>query len=115
MHYMMLVYQDEEASRAASEEEMDQSMAAFGAFHQEMMERGNMTAAERLKHSDAATTVRVRQGETLTTDGPYAETKEQLGGIYIFDCKDLDEALEIASKIPTARSGVIEVRPIFEG
>ena len=61
-----------------------------------------------------ATTVRVRAGETLSTDGPYAETKEQLGGFYIFECEDLDEAIEIAARIPSAESGYIEIRPVFE-
>jgi hypothetical protein len=114
MRYMMLVYNREDEWEALTQEQRDQSMAAFGAFHQEMMARGNMEIAERLQDSQAATTVQVRQGKTLTTDGPYAETKEQLGGIYVFDCQDLDDALNIASRIPAAQSGYIEVRPIFE-
>lgn len=115
MRYMLLVYQDEAASNAATEAEMAESMALFNQFHQEVMASGKMETAERLHHTDTATTVRVRSGETLITDGPYAETKEQLGGIYIFQCADLDEALEIAARVPTVLSGAIEVRPIFEG
>jgi hypothetical protein len=77
-------------------------------------ERGLLQGGERLHASTDATTVRVRNGEVLTTDGPFAETKEQLGGYFMVDCKDLDEAIEVAAKIPGARSGSIEVRPIWE-
>lgn len=79
-----------------------------------MSDRGVLQGGERLRASSDATTVRVRNGEVLSTDGPFAETKEQLGGYFLVDCKDLDEAIEIAAKIPGARSGSIEVRPIWE-
>jgi hypothetical protein len=73
-----------------------------------------LTGGERLRPTADATTVRVQNGEVLTSDGPFAETKEQIGGFYLIDCKDLDEAIEIAAKIPGAKHGSIEVRPIWE-
>ena len=79
-----------------------------------MNERGLLQAGERLRPTTDATTVRVRDGETLTSDGPFAETKEQMGGFFLVDCKDLDEAIEVAAKIPGAAHGSIEVRPIWE-
>jgi hypothetical protein len=114
MKYAMFVYQDERSAKTATEEQMAASVARFDNFHQEVMESGHLQDAQRLRHSDMATTVRVRDGKTLTTDGPYAETKEQLGGFYIFECEDLDEAIGIAARIPTAESGYIEIRPVFE-
>jgi hypothetical protein len=81
---------------------------------EEMTRRGVLQGGERLRPTSDATTVRVRDGEVLTSDGPFAETKEQVGGYFAVDCKDLDEAIKIASKIPTARDGSIEVRPIWE-
>jgi hypothetical protein len=89
-------------------------LAKYGQFMEEMNERGVLQGGERLRNTTDATTVRVRDGETLTTDGPFAETKEQIGGYFIVDCKDLDEAIEIAAKIPGAAHGSIEVRPIWE-
>jgi len=77
-------------------------------------DRGLLQSGERLRRTSDATTVRVRNGEVLTTDGPFAETKEQLGGYFLVDCKDLDEATEVAAKIPGARHGSVEVRPIWE-
>jgi hypothetical protein len=79
-----------------------------------MSDRGVLQGGERLHASSDATTVRVRNGEVLSTDGPFAETKEQLAGYFVVDCKDLDEAIEVAAKIPGARHGSIEVRPIWE-
>jgi hypothetical protein len=77
-------------------------------------DRGLLQGGERLRPTSDATTVRVRNGEVLSTDGPFAETKEQLGGYFVVDCKDLDEAIEVAGKLPGARQGSIEVRPIWE-
>lgn len=114
MRYLMLIYGDESAYANVTPQEMGQLLAEYNAFHEEAMQRGNMQGAERLQPSMTATTVQVRNGKTITTDGPFAETKEQLAGIYIFDCKNLDEALEIAAKIPAAKTGKIEVRPIME-
>lgn len=115
MKYVMLVYQDEKASKAASPEVMATSLERFNAFHQEVIASGHLKDAQRLRHSDMATSVRVREGKTLSTDGPYAETKEQLGGFYLFECADLDEAIALAARIPTAEAGVIEIRPVFDG
>lgn len=112
MKYVMLVYQDEAAAKAATEEQMAASVAKYNAFHEEIMPTGKMLDGRRLRHSDAATTVRVREGKTLTTDGPFAETKERLAGFYLFECEDLDDAIEIAARIPTAVSGSIEIRPL---
>ena len=114
MRYILLIATDESAELAASPEETSEVMAGYNAFGAEMGQRGVLQGGERLHPTTMATTVRVRDGETLTTDGPYAETKEQIGGFYIVDCKDLDEAIEVASKIPGAQHGAIEVRPIWD-
>jgi hypothetical protein len=89
-------------------------MEAYNAFTREVNERGVMRGGEALLPTTSATTVRVRDGETIVQDGPYAETKEALGGYYLLDCRDLDEAIELAAKIPGATRGAIEVRPIWE-
>jgi hypothetical protein len=112
MKYVMLVFQDEAAAKAASEEQMAASLEKFNAFHTEIGATGKLLDGVRLRHSDAATTVRVREDQILTTDGPFAETKERLAGFYLFQCDDLDEAIEIAAQIPTAVSGSIEIRPV---
>jgi hypothetical protein len=88
-------------------------LAEYGAFSKEMSERGVLEGGERLRPTSDSTSVRVRDGEVLTFDGPFAETKEQVGGYFLVDCKDLDEAIEVAAKIPGARHGTIEVRPIW--
>ena len=113
MRYLMLICTDESADTATSPEEAAASMAEYGAFMEEMGKRGALQGGERLRPTTDATTVRVRDGETVTSDGPFAETKEQIGGYFVVDCKDLDEAIEIAAKIPGARFGSIEVRPIW--
>jgi hypothetical protein len=97
-----------------SPDEAQASLNEYLAFGEEMGKRGVLQGGERLRPTTDATTVRVRDGEVLTADGPFAETKEQMGGFYLVDCKDLDEAIDIASKIPGARVGTIEVRPIWE-
>ena len=89
-------------------------MAEYMKFGEEMTKRGVLQGGERLHPTTDATTVQVRDGEVLTSDGPFAETKEQIGGFYLVDCKDLDEAIEIAAKIPARAIGSIEVRPIWE-
>ncbi len=88
--------------------------AEFAAFGEEMDRGGVLLGGQRLRPTTDATTVQVRDGEVLVADGPFAETKEQMGGYYLVDCKDLDDAIEVASKIPGARLGTIEVRPIWE-
>lgn len=114
MRYMLLIYTNEAEEPAENSAEHGQIMAAYAAFTQDIASRGMMAGGERLKPSAIATTVRVRGGKTLTTDGPFAETREQLGGYYLVDCKDIDEALEVAARIPGACLGSIEVRPIWE-
>src|SRR5262250_580266 len=114
MRYLLLICTDESADAAMSADEAQARMGQYAAFGQEMSERGVLQGGERLRPTTDATTVRVRDGEVLTADGPFAETKEQVGGFYLVDCKDLDEAIEVASRIPGARIGTIEVRPIWE-
>jgi len=117
VRYMLLVYTQETEMEKASPEEVAKVFAGHVAFQQETKRRGVFRAADPLKFTSTATTVRVQDGKALVTDGPFAETKEQLGGYYILDCADLDEALELAAKIPTAcggATGCVEVRPIHE-
>ncbi len=113
VQYMLLIYGDQSRQGSMSEEEMGQIMQAYGAYTQELQDSGAMVAGDALQPIDTATTVRVRNDETLTTDGPFAETKEQLGGYYLVDVGSLDEALEWAAKIPGARHGSVEVRPVM--
>jgi hypothetical protein len=114
MRYAMLICVDEKWMASLDETEESAILAGYGQFMEEMNERGVLQGGERLRPTSDATTVRVRDGETLTTDGPFAETKEQVGGYFIVDCKDLDEAIEIAAKIPGTAYGSVEVRPIWE-
>ncbi|MBA3877009.1 MAG: hypothetical protein C0498_08745 [Anaerolinea sp.] len=114
MQYLLLIYQAEPAADAQSgADEMTGELAAYAAFTRETRERGQFVAGEALEPTATATSVRVRDGKTVVTDGPFAETKEALGGFYLLDCRDLDEAIEMAAKIPGARRGTIEVRPIW--
>ncbi len=113
MRYMMLIYGVEPTS-APSQAEQEAEMNAYNEFGREVTERGAMLGGEALHPISTATTVRVRDGKVLTTDGPFAETKEQLGGFYLLKCKDIDEAIEFAAKIPGARHGSIEIRPVME-
>jgi hypothetical protein len=113
MRYLLLIYSPpptDEPSAAAIEEEMKR----YGAFTQESIQRGLYLGGEALEAAATATTVRVRNGQTLTTDGPFAETKEELGGYYLLDAPDLDVAIEMAAKIPAVERGSIEIRPIWE-
>ncbi len=113
MQYMLLIYTDEKADAQATEAQMQATMEAYNAFTDEVHQRGVIVAGDALHPTTSATTVRVRNGKTLTTDGPFAETKEQLGGYYLLNCKDLDEAIELAAKIPGAQFGSVEVRPVM--
>jgi hypothetical protein len=113
MQYLLMIYQNE-AEYAKNDAATTQKMLQeYGAFTQAIIQSGNFKAADRLQPTSTATTVRVRDGKTLTTDGPFAETREQLGGYYLVEAKDLDEALAIAARIPSARIGSIEVRPVW--
>src|SRR5712692_839130 len=114
MRYALMICTDESAEGALSPEESSAHLAEYGAWVEEMNTRGVLRGGERLRPTTDATTVRVQNGDVLTLDGPFAETKEQMGGFFVVDCKDLDEAVEVASKIPAAKHGVIEVRPIWE-
>jgi hypothetical protein len=114
MRYAMLICGDENAVLAASPAEAQAMTGEYMKFGEAMTKRGVLQGGERLRPTTDATTVQVRDGEVITSDGPFAETKEQMGGFYLVDCKDLDEAIEIAAKIPGARVGSIEVRPIWE-
>src|SRR6476469_7425771 len=114
MRYLLMICTDESAEEARSPEEAQASLAEYMAWAEQAGQRGVLQGGERLRPTHDATTVRVRDGELLTSDGPFAETKEQIGGYFVVDCKDLDEAIELAGKIPGARHGAIEVRPIWE-
>ena len=114
MRYILMICTDENAIGALSPDEGSAMLAEYGSFGEEMTRRGVLQTGERLRPTTDATTVQVRDGKVLTADGPFAETKEQIGGYFVVDCKDLDEAIEVASKIPGARHGSIEVRPIWE-
>ena len=113
MRYALLICTDESSMAAFSPEEQAASTAAYDAFGAEMGARGVLKGGERLRPTTDATTVRVRDGEVLTSDGPFAETKEQMGGYDLIECADLDEAIEVASRHPMAKIGVIEVRPVW--
>jgi len=112
MRYALLIYTNETQDAAASKEQMDASMAAYFAFGEQYKDK--ILGGEALLPTSSATTVRAPEGKTLTTDGPFAETKEQLGGFYLVNAANLDEAIEIAAHIPGAASGCIEVRPVME-
>ena len=112
MQYLMLIYGNEAAMATAKPEDMKAMMGAYFAVTNEFQEKKAYIGGNPLQPTSTATTIRVRDGKTLTTDGPFAETKEQLGGYYLLECKDLDEAIAYAAKIPGAALGSIEVRPI---
>lgn len=114
MRYAALIYGNEASSVAMSQAEQQANMQAYNEFTHYVQKRNMLAAGEALLPTTSATTVRVRDGKLLTTDGPFAETKEQLGGFYLLNCKDLDEAIEVASQIPGALTGSIEIRPIME-
>ena len=114
MQYLLLIYQAEGgATSAADDEAMAPELEAYGAFTAETRERKQFIAGEALEPTSTATSVRIRDGQVYVTDGPFAETKEALGGFYLLECRDLDEAIEMAAKIPAAKRGTIEVRPIW--
>ncbi len=116
MRYMMLIWGDEADRPPQNSPESQAIMKEYYDYGDMVTKRGVFKSGDALLPAATATTVRVNDGKTLTTDGPFAETKEQLGGFYILDCKDLDEAIELAAKIPDARAGrcAIEVRPLWE-
>ena len=113
MQYLMLLYGDEAMDANMSKAEMDAWMGEWFAYDKAIREAGISTAGEALHPTSTATTVRVREGKPVSTHGPFAETKEQLGGFYVLNCESLDQAIEWAAKCPGARVGSVEVRPIM--
>jgi hypothetical protein len=114
MRYLLLIYGDESQDMQMSKEDQETVFNEYWAFTNAIRASGVHEGGEALLPTSTATTVRVRNGATMTTDGPFAETKEQLGGYYLVNCKDLDQAIEWAAKIPGVKTGSIEVRPIAE-
>ena len=112
MKYLCLIYDEEKKLHSMSRAEMDALMGEYFAFTNDIKKSGHYIAGEALKPVNTATTVRMRNGKMSTTDGPFAETKEQLGGFYMIEARDLNDALQVASRIPSARFGSIEVRPV---
>jgi hypothetical protein len=112
VQYLLLIYNDESVWSTMPEDDRDRLYAEYGTFTQELRDSGSLVGANELQPTSTATAVQVRDDETLTTDGPFAETKERLGGYYLIEAESLDEAIEWAAKIPTARTGTIEVRPV---
>lgn len=114
MRYMFLIYGDESAIAAATAEDTEQSLAKNMAVLQEATAKGVLAGVGALNPTSTSTTVRMKSDALMTTDGPFAETKEQLGGYYILDCLDLDEAISWAAKMPACAGGCIEIRPMIE-
>ena len=113
MKYLLMIYGNEAGMQSASKAQVDQMSAAYAAYTEAMMKAGVLAGGDRLRPSEMASTVRVNNGKTNVLNGPYAETKEQLGGYYMIDVPDLDAALSWASRCPGATHGAIEVRPIW--
>ena len=113
MKYLCLIYDEEQKAAGMSKSEGETMMSEYGVFTASVHSSGHYIAGEALQPVSTASTVRVRNGKVSTTDGPFAETKEQLGGFYLIEAKDLNDAISVASRIPSAKSGSIEVRPIW--
>jgi hypothetical protein len=114
MKYLLLIYENEASWHAREQAEKAEIYREYRAFTEEIVRSGHYCAGEELQPTSTATTVRVRDGRPLLTDGPFAETREQLGGFYFVEARDLDDALALAARIPSARTGSIEVRPVNE-
>ena len=114
MKYLCLIYDEEKTLETMPKTESDAFMGEYFAFTDGIKKSGHYLGGEALQPVQTATTVRIRNGKLSTTDGPFAETKEQLGGFYMITARDLNDAIQVASKIPSARTGSIEVRPIME-
>lgn len=113
MQFMALIYTTEGTEAATYAGGQEELMADYYAFTNEVREAGVLVAGDALEAVSTATSIRIKDGKTHLTDGPFAETKEQLGGYYLLECKDLDEAIKWASKIPAAKHGTVEVRPVM--
>jgi hypothetical protein len=114
MRYLCLIYENERLWESMPKEQADAIFGEYFAFTEDIKKNGQHLGGEALQPTQTATTVRVRNGKISTTDGPFAETKEQLGGYYLVNARDLNDAIQIAAKIPAARTGSVEVRPIVE-
>jgi len=113
MQYLLLITDDESNDQALSPEEAEERTGRYATWVEEANARGVLRGGERLRPTSDATTVRVREGETVTVDGPFAETKEQIGGYFVVEVDDLDQAIAAAAMLPAAETGAIEVRPIW--
>jgi len=113
MKYLCLIYQDESIRQKLPKAEFEKIHGEYLAFTDDLKNSGRLLGNHGLQPTEAATTVRVRDGKITTTDGPFAETKEQLGGYYLIEARDLNDAIQVAAKIPSARFGSIEVRPVW--
>jgi hypothetical protein len=113
MKFLCLIYQDEKQEPNVPKDVVEQAKKDYWAFAEDIKRSGNYVGSNGLQHTDQATTVRVRNGKVSTTDGPFAETKEQLGGYFLIEAKDRAEAIGIASRIPSAKWGSVEVRPLW--
>jgi hypothetical protein len=113
MKYLCLIYENEQNWSHYTKNQGDSMMAEYGTFTEDIQKSGHMIGGEALQPTQTATTVRVRNGKVSTTDGPFAETKEQLGGYYLVEAKDLNDAIQVAARIPGAKTGSIEVRPVM--
>jgi hypothetical protein len=114
MKYLCLIYEDETLWQKMQKTELDKLYAEYSAFKDAIKNSGHLVGCNPLQPTQTATTVRVRNGKVSTTDGPFAETKEQLGGYFLIEARDLNDAIQVAARIPSARTGSIEVRPIME-
>ena len=114
MKYLLLLFGDESSWESPSEEELQAEMSAYEAYGREAVEAGVFVAGEGLQPTSTATTMRIVGGDRVLTDGPFAETKEQLGGFYVLDCKDLNDALAWAERCPASGNGSIEIRPVMD-
>ena len=114
MKYLCLIYDDEKQFQQMPKDRIEKMMGEYRAFGDSITKSGHYIGGDQLQPTSTATVIRSRNGKVSTTDGPFAETKEQLGGYYLIDAKDLNDAIQVASRIPSAKSGSIEVRPIVE-
>ena len=114
MKYLCLIYENEKSWEQMPKDQADAVMGEYFAFTDGIKKSGQYVGGDALHPTQTATTVRVRDGKTLTTDGPFAETKEQLGGYYLIDAGNLDEAIQVAARIPSARWGSVEIRPVVD-
>ncbi|MDA9433270.1 YciI family protein [Bradyrhizobium sp. CCBAU 51627] len=113
MQYLLLIYRNENYMTDMSATDRQKLTGEYGAYTQSIIQSGHFKAGDGLQPTTTATTVRVRDGKTMTTDGPFAETREQLGGYYLVEAKDIDDAVALAARIPDAKRGSIEVRPVM--